>query len=165
MPQNQVRRDCVVGVHFEMFDLGGELLDSTREGDPIVYLHGANHFIPGLEEALEGRSVGDRFQITLPPERAFGLRVGEGPRSFPRKAFPKTQPLEPGMEFMLDDGDGEPIMVWVTSIDNERVEVDVNHPLAGETLSFDVEVTGIRPASPQELEHGHAHGAHGHDHS
>jgi FKBP-type peptidyl-prolyl cis-trans isomerase SlyD len=69
------------------------------------------------------------------------------------------------MEFMLDDGDGEPIVVWVTSIDNERVEVDVNHPLAGETLNFDVEVTGIRPASPQELEHGHAHGAHGHDHS
>ncbi|MFN7965128.1 MAG: peptidylprolyl isomerase [Acidobacteriota bacterium] len=155
----------VVALHFTLFNQGGETLDTTIGNDPIVYLHGFGQFIPGLETALQGRRAGDKFVVTVSPEEGFGTREGEGPKPYPRDAFPPDLELEPGMEFTVgDDDDGDPLIVWVTEVTADEVFVDINHPLAGETLTFDVEVLSVRPATRQELEHGHAHGHHGHNH-
>jgi FKBP-type peptidyl-prolyl cis-trans isomerase SlyD len=155
----------VVSVHFTLFNQSGETLDTTIGNDPIVYLHGSGQFIPGLERALEGRFAGDKFVATVPPEDGFGIREGDGAKAYPRDAFPPDLEIEPGMEFTVgDDDDGDPLIVWVMEVTAEQVFVDINHPLAGETLTFDVEVVSVRPATKQELEHGHAHGHHGHHH-
>jgi FKBP-type peptidyl-prolyl cis-trans isomerase SlyD len=156
----------VVELHFDLLSVDGELLDSTRGEAPLLYLHGSGQFVPGLERALEGCVAGDKLKVTVPPEDGFGVCEGEGPRPYPRSAFPPGLELEPGMEFTVgDEADGEEqVVVWVTDVTDDQVFVDVNHPLAGETLTFDVEILTVRTATPDELSHGHAHGPHGHHH-
>src|SRR5262245_39964669 len=157
-------RDKVVTIHYTLRDDKGQIIDSSRGGDPLDYLHGHGGIVPGLERALNGKGVGDVVQISVLPKDGYGEPVGTGPRSVPRDAFPDDVDLAVAMQFFAPGPTGTPIQVWVTSVHHDHVHVDVNHPLAGATLHFDVEVMAIRDATADELSHGHAHGHDGHHH-
>ncbi len=154
----------VVQIHYTLRDDDGDVVDSSSGGDPLEYLHGAANIVPGLEAAMEGKTIGDKFKVSVPPGEGYGEVGGPGPKPVPRDAFPDDVELEEGMQFFVRGPDGEPFPVWVISVSDNEVMIDANHPLAGETLHFEVEVIGIRPASKEEVEHGHPHGPEGHHH-
>jgi FKBP-type peptidyl-prolyl cis-trans isomerase SlyD len=155
----------VVALHYTLRDNEGELIDGSDQGDPLYYLHGAENLVPGLESALEGRRVGDKLSVTVPPDEAYGERQGPGPQAVPRDAFPEDAELEEGMPFSVENEEGEEIDLWISRVEDDQVFVDVNHPLAGMTLCFDVEVMSVRDATVEEQVHGHPHGPGGHQHN
>ncbi len=159
----QIANDKVVTIHYTLTNDEGDLLDSSKDQDPLAYLHGYGNIIPGLENALTGRSIGDTFKIDIAPEDGYGVRDNDMVQSVPRNAFEGVDDIEPGMQFQAQSPDGIQL-VTVIDIDGDEVILDGNHPMAGITLHFDVEVTAIREATPEELEHGHVHGAGGHHH-
>ncbi|MGB1220725.1 MAG: FKBP-type peptidyl-prolyl cis-trans isomerase, partial [Alcanivoracaceae bacterium] len=126
-------------------------------------LHGHGNIIPGLENALVGKAAGDKMDVTVEPAEGYGERHEQLIQQVPRTAFEGVDTLEPGMQFQAETGMG-PRLFTITEVGGEEVTVDGNHPLAGETLNFAVEVTEVREASAEELEHGHVHGPEGHDH-
>jgi FKBP-type peptidyl-prolyl cis-trans isomerase SlyD len=136
----------------------GETLAKTEPGDPMEYLHGAEEILPGLEAALDGKQVGDKFSVTLQPEDAYGDYDEEEREEIDRADIPNIDELEVGMEVEVEDEDGYAYRAMVLEIGPKIVTLDFNPPLAGKTLTYDVEVVGIREATPEELEHGHAHG-------
>lgn len=147
----------VVSIHYTLTSSAGEVIDSSGD-DPLDYLHGGSNIIPGLERQIEGRIVGDKFQAVVPPEEGYGPRYDDAERALPRAAFPQGALIEPGSEFTAETDDGEMIALHIVRVEGEKVFVDTNHPLAGETLTFDVEVVGVRDATDEESAHGHAHG-------
>jgi len=151
----------VVLFHYTLKNGEGETLDSSEGADPLFYLHGAGNIVPGLEEELTGKSVGDKMSVVVPPEKGYGVRGGPGPQPVDRAAFPAEVTLEVGMQFHAEAPDGSPLTLWISAIEGDQVMVDANHPLAGVTLHFDIEVTGIRSATDDELAHGHPHGPDG----
>jgi len=159
----------VVLIHYTLTNDAGEELDTSRGDEPLPYLHGHGNIVPGLESGLEGKQVGFRGTVVVEPAEAYGEHDGTAPQTVPTDAFPEDFEVEEGMQFVIENDEGEQIPVWVVGIEDEVVLLDTNHPLAGETLHFDVEVIEIRAASEEELHHGHPHGAHGdeghsHDH-
>jgi FKBP-type peptidyl-prolyl cis-trans isomerase SlyD len=163
--QETITAGKVVALNYTLRDTEGALIDGSDDGDPLYYLHGAENLVPGLEHALEGHKVGDKVSVTVPPEDAYGERQGPGPQAVPRDAFPKDAELEEGMPFCVENEDGEEIDLWISSVEADEIFVDVNHPLAGITLCFDVEVLSIRDATVEEQVHGHPHGSGGHQHN
>ncbi|RDI96764.1 peptidylprolyl isomerase [Meiothermus sp. QL-1] len=130
----------------------------------LAYLHGYHNIVPGLEEALEGKAVGERVVVSVPPEKGYGLYDPEGVQVVDRAAFPPDAELAEGAMFYAEDAQGNPMPFTVLAVDGDSVTIDFNHALAGETLDFDVTLTAVRPATPEELEHGHVHDLHGHPH-
>jgi FKBP-type peptidyl-prolyl cis-trans isomerase SlyD len=161
--QDTISAGKVVALHYTLRDDAGVLIDGSAGAEPLYYLHGAENLVPGLETALTGHKTGDKLSVTVLPKDGYGLREGPGPQSVPRDAFPEDAELEEGMPFCVENDEGEEIELWITSVDEDEVLVDVNHPLAGVTLCFDVEVVSIRAATAEEQMHGHPHGAGGHD--
>lgn len=159
----QIAADKVVQIHYTLTNDEGEVLDSSEGQEPLAYLHGFGNIIPGLENALAGRVVGDKFQVTIPPEEAYGLRDDDLVQAAPRSAFQGVPEVLPGMQFHAESPEGIQL-VTVIDVDGDNVILDGNHPMAGITLNFDVEVTDIREATAEELDHGHVHGPHGHHH-
>lgn len=159
----QVADDMVVAFHFTLTTDGGELIHSTRPDAPLTYLHGRGELIEGLENAMLGRSEGATFDLTLEPSQAYGQRDPQLVQTVDRAEFPGGEELEVGMKFRVEDDLGQRT-ITIAEIDGDQVKVDGNHPLAGETISFEVEILEIREASQEELSHGHAHppGGHGH---
>lgn len=155
-----IEDDRVVGLSYTLTDADGAELDRATRDDPLLYLHGHDNIVPGLEAALAGRAVGDRFDVELAPEDAFGPRLADAERVVPRDAFPEELELSPGLELALEE-DGEIIPFWIKHADDDRVVIDLNHPFAGRTVRFTGEVLTIREATADELEHGHPHGADG----
>lgn len=155
---------CVVSIHYTLTDDEGDEIDSSTGQEPLAYLHGAGNVIAGLEDALTGRVVGDHFQVVIQPEDGYGEFDEELVQSIPRGAFEGIQEIEPGMQFQTEDDDGEQMMVTVQEVTEDEVVIDGNHPLAGVVLHFDVTVTDVRPATAEEIDHGHAHGAGGQHH-
>jgi FKBP-type peptidyl-prolyl cis-trans isomerase SlyD len=153
-----VQDGMIVQFHYTLKNDTGELIDSSTGGDPLSYLHGASNIVPGLERQLAGKAVGDKLDATVPPNEGYGKRQGDGPQAVPRDAFPEEFPVAAGMQFVAQSPEGERFPLWITSVEDDQVYVDRNHPLAGETLHFDVEITGIREATEQEQAHGHPHG-------
>jgi FKBP-type peptidyl-prolyl cis-trans isomerase SlyD len=145
-------------------DKEGALIDRSEGTEPLYYLHGAENLVPGLESALLGRGVGEKLSVAVPPDEGYGERQGPGPQAVPRASFPDDAELEEGMPFTVENEDGEEIDLWITAIEDDQVLVDVNHPLAGVTLCFDVEVVSIRDATVDEQVHGHPHTPGGHHH-
>ena len=163
--QKIVRNDDVVSIEYTLTDDQGNVIDSSEGMAPLEYLHGHNNLIPGLEKEIAGMSVGEEKHVTVPPEEAYGPRHENATQIIPKEAFPPDMEVEPGMGLqMRDTQTGQIFEVYVTEIRPEGVVVDFNHPLAGETLHFDVKVVGIRPATPDEIAHGHVHGEGGHHH-
>lgn len=154
----------IVSLNYVLTSSDGEIIDQSEEGEPLLYLHGASNIVPGLENALTGRQVGERLKVAVPPSEGYGERAGTGPQAFERDYFPTEMEIVPGMQFMAQGDDGMPIPLWVADVDDTHIFLDANHPLAGETLHFEVEVLDVRDATPEELEHGHPHGADGHHH-
>jgi FKBP-type peptidyl-prolyl cis-trans isomerase SlyD len=160
----RIAKDTVVAFDYTLTDAaGGAVLDTSRGGEPLSYLHGAGNIIPGLEREMEGKAVGDAFKATIPPELAYGLRQDELVAPVQRKAFGTAAKVEAGMAFQANTPDG-PRAVRVVSVDGDEVTIDANHELAGKTLVFDVTVVSVRPATPDETAHGHPHGPGGHQH-
>lgn len=157
----QVSAQKVVFIHYTLTDDDGEVIDSSEGHAPLAYIHGAGNIIPGLESALLGKSVGDAFKVSIPPEDAYGVRDDSLVQPVPRQAFHGVDEIEPGMQFHADSpGGGQ--LVTVVDVQGDTVILDGNHPMSGLTLNFDVQVTEIRDATLEELAHGHVHGVGGH---
>lgn len=159
-----IQNDQVVSFHYTLTDASGTVLDKSQD-TPLIYLHGAHNIIPGLETALLGKQAGDKVNVTIAPADAYGELNPEMIQEVPREMFQGVDQITVGMQFHADDTDGGMQVVTVKEVNEKTVFIDANHPLAGQTLTFDVEVTDVRPATADELEHGHAHGAgSGHNH-
>lgn len=158
-----VKKDAVVMLSYTLKDDGGKELDKSSPDKPFAYLHGNSQIVPGLENALDGLAIGDKKQVTVSPKEGYGEFVPGLKMEVDRSNFPKDVELQPGMQFSAEMG-GNNQMFIVTDIKEDKVAVDGNHPLAGQTLHFDVEVVEVREATKEELEHGHVHGEHGHQH-
>lgn len=159
-----VADDMVVQLDYTLTLANGEIYDSSDETGPLEYIQGQGHIISGLEEALYGMAVGDEKDVVVTPDVGYGEYDPEAVQTLPRDVFPAEMELEPGMPIDLYDEDAdEEIEAFIAEVDDEGVVVDFNHPLAGETLNFHVKVVGVRPATDEELDHGHVHG-NGHDH-
>lgn len=160
-----IANDCVVTLAYTLRDDAGEVLDSATAAEPFAYLHGRRSVIAGLEAALGGRAAGDTLEVTIAPADAYGEHSPARVQVVPRDRFPAEIDITPGMQFHARDEHGGQMMVRVTEVDDEDgVTVDANHPLAGQTLHFALEVLGVRAATAEELAHGHVHGAGGHHH-
>jgi len=156
-------KNKVVSIHYTLSNSSGEVVESTRGRDPMNYLHGRGFIIRGLEEALEGKTVGDIFKVTVEPADAYGERRPANLQRVSAKHFQNPKSLKPGQIVGLQTRQG-PVQVTVVKVGRFNVDVDANHPLAGETLTFDVEVTAIRDATAEEKSHGHVHGPGGVQH-
>lgn len=153
----------VVSFHYTLTNDKGEQLETSREQDPMVYLHGYRNIIPGLETAMAGKDVGDTFEITVEPADAYGERNPNAMQRISAKLFPDVKKLSPGQMVQLQTKQG-PVQAVIVKVGRFNVDVDANHPLAGQTLTFDVEITDIRDATQEEVDHGHVHGPGGVDH-
>lgn len=153
----------VASFNYTLTNDAGEVLDSSEGREPLSYLHGKGNIVPGLEKVMAGKKVGDKFKVEVKPEEGYGVHNPALVQVVPRDAFRGVDKLEPGMQFRAESDHG-PMMVVVTQVTGDQVTVDGNHPLAGATLHFDIEVTEVRDASVEEVLHGHVHGAGGHHH-
>jgi FKBP-type peptidyl-prolyl cis-trans isomerase SlyD len=158
----KIEKDRVVRFHYTVAEPGQAPLESSREGEPLAVLVGHGAIIPGLESAMAGREPGERFQVQVEPAQAYGERREGLTQRVPRKHF-KNAKLAPGMQVVLPTELG-PRAMTVMKVGMSVVDVDLNHPMAGKTLEFDVDVIDVREASAEELEHGHVHGEGGHAH-
>jgi FKBP-type peptidyl-prolyl cis-trans isomerase SlyD len=156
----QIADRCVASFNYTLTNDAGEVLDTSTGRAPLAYLHGAGNIVPGLEKAMEGKSAGDAFKVDVAPGEGYGERHDALIQVVPRDAFQGVDNIEPGMQFQAQSNQGV-MSVTVTKVEDGQVTVDGNHPLAGETLHFDIEVTEVREATAEELEHGHVHGAGG----
>ena len=159
-----IKEHSVVTMHYELKNADGDVLDSSKGQDPLVYLHGAGNIIVGLEEQLLGKNVGDTVSAVVSPEKGYGMPVEALIQTVPREAFgSEIEKVEIGMRFQAETEQG-PVPVVVTAMDDKTVTVDGNHPLAGQELHFEVSITEIREATTEEIDHGHVHGPGGHQH-
>ncbi len=157
-----IAADCVVLIHYTVKNDADEVVDSTAGRAGFSYLHGHKNIVDGLEAALQGASAGAEIAVTLAPKDAYGEHNGIAPQSVKRREIPKQVRVEPGNQFVVPSSNGKGVPVWITAVKGGRVTVDTNHPLAGKTLTFEVNVVSVRAASSEEIAHGHAHGPHGH---
>jgi FKBP-type peptidyl-prolyl cis-trans isomerase SlyD len=160
----KVANNRVVQFNYTLKTDTGELLDTSDGVDPLTYLHGASMVVPGLERHMAGHQVGDKFSAVVSPEEGYGEYQEPGPQPVPRTSFPAEAELLVGMSFPVEAKSGERFSVWITDVQDDTVYVDANHPLAGKTLHFDIEIMTIRDATQEEVAHGHPHGPGGHHH-
>jgi FKBP-type peptidyl-prolyl cis-trans isomerase SlyD len=157
MEMERVAPGKVVSLAYTL-TVDGQEVARTEANEPMEYLHGAQNILPGLEAALDGRSVGEQFSVTLPPDQAYGDYDEEDMEEIDREDVPGAEDLEVGMVVEVEDEDGYSYIAHVRSINSETILLDFNPPLAGKTLTYDVEVVGVREATEEELDHGHVHG-------
>ena len=155
-----IEADKVVSFHYTLKNEAGEILDHSPEDAPLHYLHGHNNIIPGLEDEMDGKQVGDTFTAVIPPAQAYGERSDQLVQVVNQDAFQGVDDIEVGMQFSAQLG-GQTRIITIKDVQGDEVTFDANHPLAGETLHFDVEIAEIRAATDEELSHGHVHGEHG----
>lgn len=159
----KIAKDSVVSIAYQVRTKDGVLVDEATSVTPLEYLQGAGNLIKGLEDALTGRQAGDKFDVEVSSNNAYGDYNDNLVQQVPRDVFVGVDELEVGMRFLADTEHG-PVPVEITAIDGDKVTVDGNHMLAGQDLKFNVEVINVREATDEELTHGHVHGAHGHHH-
>ena len=158
----QVGKNKVVSIDYTLTNDGGQVIDTSQGREPLTYLHGAGNLIPGMEGGLEGKAAGDQTKLTIAPADAYGERDEQMVQDVPRSAF-GTADVKAGMQFQARTPEG-PRVVTIVGVKDDQVTVDANHPLAGQTLHFDVKVVDVRDATAEEISHGHVHGAGGHQH-
>lgn len=163
----QIAQNSVASLSYVLTDTKGEILDEATPAEPFVYLHGANNIIAGLETALAGKSADDKLEVTIPPADAYGEHDESLTQQVPKTMFGEVDDtqLVPGAQFNAQTNAGHQV-ITITKVDGDTITIDGNHPLAGETLHFDVTVLDVRQATAEELQHGHAHahGDCGHEH-
>jgi FKBP-type peptidyl-prolyl cis-trans isomerase SlyD len=160
-----IEKNKVVSFHYTLTDDSGNTIDTSRieDREPLTILHGHGSLIPGVEKSLDGRAVGDRFTVSVSPEEGYGVRDESLTQRVPKKYFRDPERLRAGEPGIIQTGQGQQ-QVMVKKVGSSVVDVDGNHPLAGVTLNFDIEITEIREASAEEIAHGHVHGPGGHHH-
>ena len=159
----EIAADKVVLIHYTLKDDSGAVLDSSAGGEPLAYIQGHGNLVPGLEKALEGKQGGTTLTVTLAPADGYGTREEKLVQRVPRRSLQGAGEIKKGMQFQARTDDGMRVFT-VTGIAGDMVTLDGNHPLADQTLHFNVEVVSVREATTEELEHGHVHGAGGHHH-
>ena len=159
----QIEDQRVVVMHYTLTNEGGEVLDSSRSGEPLAYLQGSGNIIPGLEKALAGKQAGDKLQVKVAPAEGYGERDPALVQQLPKRAFKGVGDLRVGMQLQAQGEHGMRI-ITVTKIAGDMVTVDGNHALAGVPLTFDVDIVEVRAATQEEMSHGHVHGPGGHHH-
>ncbi len=163
--QLKVKDGVVVSLDYTLRLDDGEVIDSSEDGTPLEYLHGYGQIIPGLEKALAGLTIGDSKNVVVPAAEAYGEVNMEAFEIVPRSMFPDDMQLEEGLALSLRDAEtNEPFDAAIAEVRETEVMLDFNHPLAGETLHFEVKIPALRPATEEEMSHGHAHGPDGHHH-
>ena len=155
----EISKNTVASIHYTLRDNEGTIIDTSEGREPLNYLHGAGNLIIGMEEGLEGKVKGDKFNLKIQPEKGYGEKDETLIQKVPRSAF-GAQEVKPGMRFSTNQGG----VVTVTNVGLESITVDGNHPLAGVELNFAVEVMDVRNATAEEITHGHVHGPGGHHH-
>lgn len=159
----KIARHSVVTIDYTLTSPDGEVLDTSKGGEPLSYLHGVGMLIPGLEKNLEGKGAGEGFDVKVAPHEGYGLRDERLVHKVTRKQLPPGLEVELGLELSARGPEGELVMT-VVAVEGEEITLDGNHPLAGIELHFTGEVKGVREATKDELSHGHVHGAGGHHH-
>lgn len=154
-----VADDVVVSLDYTLRLDDGEVADTSEGGEPIEFLQGRGQIIPGLEQALYGMAIGDQKDVVVAPADGYGEQDPDAFELVDRDVFPSDLSLEPGMGFRMRDDSGEALIAYVEEIQPEGVLLDLNHPLAGETLHFQVKIAGLRAATVEEMAHGHVHSA------
>ncbi|HEY7671311.1 MAG TPA: peptidylprolyl isomerase [Gammaproteobacteria bacterium] len=157
----QIERDKVVTFHYSLTDAEGSFTEASEGKDPIVYLHGYGNIVPGLENELRGKKAGDTFQARIAPEHAYGMRDESAVQRVPVKHLIRPGKLEAGKRVAVNTNAG-PRQALVLKVGKFNVDLDLNHPLAGKTLVFDVRILEVREATTEEIAHRHAHGPGGH---
>jgi FKBP-type peptidyl-prolyl cis-trans isomerase SlyD len=161
----KAEKDKVVTFHYHLTDEAGAKVDSSHDrAEPMTILFGHGQIIPGLEQAMDGHEAGDKFEVKVPPEQGYGERREDFTQRVPKKYFRDGDHLKPGDATVLSVQGGGYRQVVVLKVGSSVIDVDLNHPMAGKTLSFDIEITDVRDASAEEIEHGHVHGEGGHHH-
>jgi FKBP-type peptidyl-prolyl cis-trans isomerase SlyD len=158
-----IRQDSVVTLHYTLKDAQGEVLDSSASGEPLTYLHGHGQLVPGLERGLEGKGTGEKLNVKVAAAEGYGEYDEKLVERVPRRALKGVGTVKVGMQLRAETEHG-PRTVTVTRVAGDLVTLDGNHPLAGQSLDFDIEITDVRDATEEELAHGHAHGPGGHHH-
>ncbi|VAX17413.1 FKBP-type peptidyl-prolyl cis-trans isomerase SlyD [hydrothermal vent metagenome] len=158
-----IENDKVASIDYTLTNDTGETLDTSIGREPLTYIQGHQNIIPGLEKALEGKSAGDKINVTVPPEEAYGINNPALVQVVSKDVFQGVDNIEVGMSFQAQ-GDGGPIIVTVTKIEDDQITIDGNHPLSDMALTFDVEIKDVRDATEEEIAHGHIHGAEDHEH-
>ncbi|MCH7586832.1 MAG: peptidylprolyl isomerase [Chloroflexi bacterium] len=153
----QIADKKVVGFHFKLTNDKGELIDSSEDHPAMMYIHGQGNILPGLEKVLTGKEEGDNFTLTLQPAEGYGERDENLVKTMPRDEIKGTAKIGVGTEFEVEFPSGSK-MVTVTAIEGGNVTIDGNHPLAGEVLTFEIDVAEVREPTSDELTHGHVHG-------
>jgi FKBP-type peptidyl-prolyl cis-trans isomerase SlyD len=160
----KIAKGNVVGIDYSLHLGDGQVVDASDPGDPLTYLHGEGQIVPGLESALEGLESGAQKQVVVAPAEGYGEHDPRGIQQVPRAAFPPGFEPQVGMELTAEGPNGDPVPFAIREVKPDSITIDLNHPLAGKTLHFDVTVREVRAASAEEIEHGHAHGPDGHGH-
>lgn len=158
-----ISKNKVVQIHYTLKNKEGQVLDSSANAEPLAYIHGIGALIPGLEKELDGKTQGDKLLAVIAPEDAYGQWDSNKEHVVSKQGFKGDEELRSGMRVQVDTGQGHAVAM-VTKIEGDAVTLDLNHPLAGMTLHFDVEIMGVRDATSDELDHGHVHGPGGHQH-
>ncbi|NIB43987.1 peptidylprolyl isomerase [Pseudomaricurvus alkylphenolicus] len=159
----QISKDKVVSFHYRLKEEGGDIFEDSHDGNPVLYLHGHGGMLRGLESAMEERSAGDSFDVTVDPDNGYGQRKELPPQRVPKKHLVTKGKINVGQVVHINTEKG-PQEAVVVKVGLKNVDVDPNHPLAGKTLVFAVEIVDVREATEEELAHGHAHGVGGHQH-
>ena len=160
----KVGKDKVVLMHYTLKNDAGDVIDSSDGADPLPFLQGHGNIIPGLESALEGSKVGDKLDVSIKPEEGYGERMKDAIQEIPSSALKGVDDVKVGMQLQSQDQDGNAFLVNVTKIEDDKITVDANHPLAGQTLHFSVSIESVRKAEAEELSHGHVHADGQHHH-
>lgn len=153
----KIEADKVVSIDYTLKNDQGEVLDTSEGNGPLSFIHGSGNIISGLEAALEGKTSGDELSVSIEPKDAYGEYDESKMFEVGKTQFQDPAKVEAGMQVQGQTADGQVQVFTIKSVGDEKVTLDANHPLAGETLHFDVAVSDVRDASPEELEHGHVH--------
>lgn len=156
----QISKGKVAIIDYVLKGDNGEVLDASKNGD-FAYLHGADNIISGLEDALEGKQVGDELQVRVEPKDGYGARDPDRVQVVPRDMFEADDEIEAGIEFHAESPEGRMMIVKVTAVDGDEITIDGNHAMAGIDLHFNVSVIDVRDATEEEIEHGHVHATDG----
>lgn len=159
----QIESNSVVTLHYTLKDNDGNIIDQSDDGS-FLYMHGAMNIIPGLENALAGKSAGDEISVKVSPEEGYGEKDDDRIQEVPKNMFDSAEEIKVGVQFHAQGPDGNAVVVTVIEVKDEAVVIDGNHALAGVELNFEVKIVDVREASEEEVEHGHVHGPHGHQH-
>jgi FKBP-type peptidyl-prolyl cis-trans isomerase SlyD len=163
MQRDHVEKGHVVTMEYTLH-VDGEVLDSSQENGPLQFLAGYNNIIPGLEREMIGMKVGEDKDVVVAPKDGYGEFDNKAFIEMKRSDFPKEIPVEVGVELNMSDKSGQQRYARIHSVDNDLVRLDLNHPLAGRELHFNVKVVDLREPTQEEAEHGHVHAAGGHEH-